>query len=345
MDELCIQKQERHIRFMELQKRRDDILEKEEQRLEQTRIQKEEEEEEGHVNVSMVIDTNSTNANVTISQNATDATSTATTKHQSKTLPPFFIFVTLCTTMRLCLSILLRFFLSSSDNNNIIGGRNRIITGPRQRALQRATRLRARNTRIANHLNAQRIANGERPISLESLELVLSARDFTGEDYDELLQYNEENGPAVGDFLRCIGATEEEIGRCPERVIADESDDLLQMRDIVSDSSSGASSTGSSNTRLEHTEHQQSNGTTTPLNLHETSSTSSLNQPLLRQRKTNHTKKKQQQPQTCAICLESYNVGEKVRTIPCFHTFHTKCIDPWLSTKAECPVCKYPALG
>jgi len=47
----------------------------------------------------------------------------------------------------------------------------------------------------------------------------------------------------------------------------------------------------------------------------------------------------------CAICLEHYTVGEHVRTIPCFHTFHSKCIDPWLKRKAECPICKFSAIG
>jgi hypothetical protein len=40
----------------------------------------------------------------------------------------------------------------------------------------------------------------------------------------------------------------------------------------------------------------------------------------------------------CAICLEYFQVGEMVWTIPCFHLFHKACIDPWLATKAICPV-------
>mmetsp|Transcript_28512 Transcript_28512/g.51515 ORF Transcript_28512/g.51515 Transcript_28512/m.51515 type:complete len:458 (+) Transcript_28512:75-1448(+) len=52
-----------------------------------------------------------------------------------------------------------------------------------------------------------------------------------------------------------------------------------------------------------------------------------------------------QQHQTCAVCLEPYQVGETVRTIPCFHTFHKACIDPWLAQRAECPICKHSAIG
>ena len=42
----------------------------------------------------------------------------------------------------------------------------------------------------------------------------------------------------------------------------------------------------------------------------------------------------------CTICLSSFKIGKRIKTLPCFHQFHRRCIDAWLETSCLCPICK-----
>ncbi|CAB4314896.1 unnamed protein product [Prunus armeniaca] len=43
----------------------------------------------------------------------------------------------------------------------------------------------------------------------------------------------------------------------------------------------------------------------------------------------------------CAVCLCAFKDGEAIRVLPeCMHLFHAECIDMWLSSHSNCPLCR-----
>ncbi|KAG0531104.1 hypothetical protein BDA96_05G245100 [Sorghum bicolor] len=49
--------------------------------------------------------------------------------------------------------------------------------------------------------------------------------------------------------------------------------------------------------------------------------------------------------ETCSVCLSQLVDGEKVRVLTaCMHYFHATCVEAWLHRKANCPVCRTPAM-
>ncbi|XP_031372553.1 RING-H2 finger protein ATL32-like [Punica granatum] len=44
---------------------------------------------------------------------------------------------------------------------------------------------------------------------------------------------------------------------------------------------------------------------------------------------------------TCSVCLAEFQDGEDMRLLPrCSHSFHVLCIDMWLYSHPDCPVCR-----
>ncbi|KAJ0229775.1 E3 ubiquitin-protein ligase RHY1A [Hirschfeldia incana] len=42
----------------------------------------------------------------------------------------------------------------------------------------------------------------------------------------------------------------------------------------------------------------------------------------------------------CSICLESFTSGDVLTSLPCTHSFHSSCLNPWLKACGDCPCCR-----
>ncbi|KAL5698288.1 RING-type E3 ubiquitin transferase [Ranunculus cassubicifolius] len=43
----------------------------------------------------------------------------------------------------------------------------------------------------------------------------------------------------------------------------------------------------------------------------------------------------------CSVCLSVFEDGESIRQLPrCKHSFHAQCIDMWLFSHSDCPLCR-----
>lgn len=171
---------------------------------------------------------------------------------------------------------------------------------------------RHRGTRI-RHLRHHRHFSGERAEYVRaSQRLAMMDRDFTAADYEMLLDLDT-HSQRLRRFLE--GASEEEIGRlplCEYKIDENEINtcDALEVHVSNTDDDDDDDCAIQKKERKEEEEEEEY---------------SCL---------IGATAKK------CMICLEEFENGMMIRTLPCFHRFMSGCIDPWLTQQAKCPVCK-----
>mmetsp|Transcript_24390 Transcript_24390/g.34200 ORF Transcript_24390/g.34200 Transcript_24390/m.34200 type:complete len:655 (+) Transcript_24390:120-2084(+) len=41
----------------------------------------------------------------------------------------------------------------------------------------------------------------------------------------------------------------------------------------------------------------------------------------------------------CSVCQCEYELGQQITSLPCFHSYHSECIENWLTRKKTCPEC------
>ena len=51
-------------------------------------------------------------------------------------------------------------------------------------------------------------------------------------------------------------------------------------------------------------------------------------------------KKGEDKDEECSICLEYFLDGCKIFSCKCNKTFHYECINKWVKSKEDCPICR-----
>jgi DNA-directed RNA polymerase subunit RPC12/RpoP len=44
---------------------------------------------------------------------------------------------------------------------------------------------------------------------------------------------------------------------------------------------------------------------------------------------------------SCSVCKDEFQIEQEVVSLPCKHSFHEDCINPWLKERNSCPTCRF----
>lgn len=58
---------------------------------------------------------------------------------------------------------------------------------------------------------------------------------------------------------------------------------------------------------------------------------------------TNYIQTNEKDARSCVICLCRFELKSRIRSLPCSHVFHAKCVDKWLRLNRTCPICRRDA--
>ncbi|PXF48714.1 E3 ubiquitin-protein ligase SDIR1 [Gracilariopsis chorda] len=179
------------------------------------------------------------------------------------------------------------------------------------------------------HFRPHRHFTGERAAYVRiSQRLALMDRDFTDADYELLLDLDN-NSQRLRRFLE--GASEEAVARLPTFIYQDP-EKLRQHKEKALECSDEPETVDEEEPVEQEITDKHVAEVVQPTEEHEGEQ---LKNPLPQTSELADVTAKH-----CIICLEDFEHGMKIRTLPCFHRFMAECIDPWLQQQAKCPVCK-----
>ena len=48
---------------------------------------------------------------------------------------------------------------------------------------------------------------------------------------------------------------------------------------------------------------------------------------------------------TCAICIQPFLAQDELALLKCPHLYHSQCLQPWLTIRNQCPLCRVPVIN